>query len=89
VPIISIFFGIVIRIYHREHPPPHFHASYQGFEALIVIETGEVLAGSLPKRALRIVQDWAARHREELLANWQRGVDLLPMEMIPGADLDD
>ncbi|HLV06758.1 MAG TPA: DUF4160 domain-containing protein [Croceibacterium sp.] len=89
MPIVSIFFGIVIRIYHREHPPAHFHASYQGFEALIVIETGEVLAGSLPKRALRIVQDWAARHREELLANWQRGVDLLPMEMIPGADLDD
>jgi hypothetical protein len=89
MPIVSIFFGIVIRIYHREHPPPHFHASYQGFEALIAIETGEVIAGSLPKRALRIVQDWAARHREELLANWQQGLDLLPMELIPGADLDD
>src|SRR5690606_25735320 len=89
MPIVSIFFGVVIRIYHREHPPAHFHASYQGFEALIVIETGEVLAGSLPKRALRIVQDWGARHREELLANWQRGVDLRPTETIPAADLDD
>lgn len=89
MPIVSIFFGIVIRMFHREHAPPHFHASYQGFEALIAIDDGRVLAGSLPRRALVIVQEWAAGHREELMANWQKGVDLLPMEMIPGADLDD
>jgi len=47
------------------------------------------MAGSLPKKALRIVQDWADRHRDELDANWQSGIDLLPMEMIAGADLDD
>ena len=89
MPIISIFFGIVIRMFHGDHAPPHFHASYQGFEALIAVEDGRVLAGALPKRALRIVQEWGAAHRGELLENWQRGVDLLPMEMIPGADLDD
>ena len=89
MPIISLFFGIVIRMYHREHNPAHFHASYQGFEALIVIADGSVLAGSLPNKALRIVQDWTAVHRSELLENWQKGTDLLPMEMIPGADLDD
>ena len=89
MPIISLFFGIVIRMYHREHNPPHFHASYQGFEALIVIADGSVLAGSLPNKALRIVQDWVVVHHDELLANWQKGTELLPMEMIPGADLDD
>ncbi len=89
MPIVSIFFGIIIRMFHREHDPPHFHASYQGFEALIVIADGSVLAGSLPPRALRIVQEWCATHRAELMANWQKGTDLLPMEMIPGADLDD
>jgi Domain of unknown function (DUF4160) len=89
MPIISIFFGIVIRMYHNDHAPPHFHASYQGFEALIRIADGSIYAGSLPNKALRIVQEWAARHQDELLANWQRGVDLLPMELIPGADLDD
>lgn len=89
MPIISIFFGIIIRMFHREHGPPHFHASYQGFEALIVIADGSVLAGSLPRKALRIVQDWCAAHRQELMANWQKGTDLLSMEMIPGADLDD
>lgn len=76
-------------MYHNDHAPPHFHASYQGFEALVRIADGSVMAGSLPKKALRIVQDWAAAHEAELLANWQRGVDLLPMEMIVGADLDD
>ncbi|MBL8652541.1 MAG: DUF4160 domain-containing protein [Sphingopyxis sp.] len=76
-------------MYHNDHAPPHFHASRQGFEALIGIADGKVMAGALPKKALRIVQDWAERHRDELMANWQKGVDLLPMEMIPGADMDD
>ncbi|MGN6374011.1 MAG: DUF4160 domain-containing protein [Sphingomonas sp.] len=89
MPIISLFFGIVIRMYFDDHPPAHFHASYQGFEAFVAIETGEVIHGSLPKKAARIVRQWALDHRAELMANWQRGVDLLPMEMIPGADLDD
>ena len=89
MPVISLFFGIIIRMYHNDHAPPHFHASYQGFEALIRIADGGVMAGSMPKKALRIVQEWADRHRDELDANWQRGIDLLPMEMIAGADLDD
>jgi hypothetical protein len=89
VPIISIFFGIVIRMYHDDHPPPHFHASYQGFEAFVAVETGEILQGRLPKKAQRLVRQWALDHREQLMANWARGEALLPMEMIPGADVDD
>ncbi|WP_231879459.1 DUF4160 domain-containing protein [Methylomonas koyamae] len=53
MPIISYFFGIYIRMYHDDHNPPHFHVEYQGHEALIAIETGEVLAGSLPNKALK------------------------------------
>jgi hypothetical protein len=89
MPIISIFFGIVIRMYFDDHPPPHFHASYQGFEAFVRIDDGEVIHGSLPKKAARIVKQWALDHRNELMANWSRGESLLPMELIPGADLDD
>lgn len=89
MPVISMFFGIVIRMYHNDHAPPHFHASYQGFEALFRIADGSVYAGSLPLKAQRIVQEWAARHQDALLANWQRGIDLLPMELVPGADFDD
>lgn len=89
MPIISLFFGIVIRMYFDDHPPPHFHASYQGFEAFVGIEDGEVIHGSLPKKAARIVRQWALDHRDELMANWSRGEALLPMELIAGADLDD
>ncbi len=89
MPIISVFFGIVIRMYHDDHPPPHFHASYQGFDAFVAIASGEVLAGKLPKKAARIVRQWALDHHDELMANWDRGEALLQMEMIPGADVDD
>ncbi len=76
-------------MFHNEHPPPHFHASNQGFEALIRIDDGTIIAGSLPRPAMRIVQEWRDRHSAELLQNWQRGSAMLPMEMIVGADLDD
>ncbi len=89
MPVISLFFGIVIRMYFDDHPPPHFHASYQGFEAFVAINSGEVVTGNLPRKAARIVRQWALDHRAELMANWDRGVALLPLEMIAGADLDD
>jgi hypothetical protein len=89
MPIISTFFGIIIRMYFDDHPPPHFHASYQGFEAFVGISDGEVIHGSLPRKAARIVKQWALDHNAELVANWQRGAELLPMELIVGADADD
>jgi Domain of unknown function (DUF4160) len=89
MPVVSIFFGIVIRMYFDDHPPPHFHAAYQGFEAFVRIEDGEVIHGKLPSKAARIVRQWALDHRDELMANWARGEALLPMEMIVGADADD
>ena len=42
MPTISIFFGIIIQMYWRDHAPPHFHAWYQGKEALIDIATGDI-----------------------------------------------
>ena len=61
---------------------------YQGHEALIVIETGELLAGKLPGRALRLVREWSEQHRAELRASWQRAQNLEMLERIPGADND-
>jgi hypothetical protein len=61
---------------------------YQGFEALIAIETGEVVAGELPPAALRIVRPWVERRRAELLANWERGRLHQPFERVPGADAE-
>ena len=69
MPVISIFFGIVVQGYFDDHPPAYFHASCQDFEAFIAIDTGEVIHGKLRKKAARIVPQWALDHRAELMAN--------------------
>lgn len=58
-------------MYFSDHAPPHFHAVYSGEEAVLAIETGGVIRGELPDRALRLVQEWASMHRDELNANWE------------------
>ncbi|OGT02657.1 MAG: transcriptional regulator [Gallionellales bacterium RBG_16_57_15] len=70
MPTISQFFGIIIRMFWREHAPPHFHALYGEYEALIDIRTLEIIEGGLPKRAQAMVLEWAAQHREELMEDW-------------------
>jgi hypothetical protein len=72
VPEISRFFGIVIKMFFDEHNPPHFHALYGEFEALIEIRTLTVFAGHLPPRALGLVVEWATLHQDELLNDWDR-----------------
>jgi hypothetical protein len=72
MPVISTFFGIVVRMFYREHGIPHFHAEYQGQQATFTFD-GEVLAGSFRSRtALRLVKEWTLAHRQELEANWNK-----------------
>lgn len=82
MPRVSEFYAIVIEMYFVDHPPRHIHARYSGEEALIVIETGAVFAGSLPGRALRLVREWLDEHRDELVANWERARAQQPTESI-------
>ncbi len=88
MPVISSFFGIYIRMYHDDHPPPHVHAEYHGHEAFVSIVSGEVLQGRLPNRAARLVKEWCLEHRAELAENWKRAEQLMPLAAIPGADND-
>ena len=88
MPIIATFFGIYVRMYFADHAPPHVHVEYQGHEALIGIANGELLDGSLPKRAFAIVQQWCADHRADLEQNWRNAQALLPLSRIAGADND-
>lgn len=75
MPRISSFFGIVIEMYFADHPPPHLHARYGGEMVKIEIATGAGLAGSISKRALRLVREWAEQYRDDLEANWERVVN--------------
>ncbi len=86
MPEVSRFFGIVILFYFNDHEPAHFHAIYGEYEALIEIETLLVLRGELPRRALALVLEWAALHRDELRANWDRARLGETLEMIAPLD---
>ena len=73
MPTISMFYGIIIRIYCApgEHNPPHFHAYYSEYKSTIDINTCELLEGNLPKRQLKLVLAWAELHKEDLTADWK------------------
>ena len=88
MPVVSVFFGIVIRMWHDDHPTPHIHVSYQGFEAMVEIGTGRISKGKLPAKASQLIAAWCSAHYSELMANWERGQSFEPMQMIQGADYD-
>jgi hypothetical protein len=72
MPAISEFYGIVIRMYFMDHAPPYFHAVYGDSEAVIGIRSLELIEGSLPRRAMSFVIEWASQHhREELQEDWE------------------
>jgi hypothetical protein len=82
MPRVSLFYGIAIWMYYRDHAPPHFHAEYADQEALIAIDSGSVIEGRLPRRALRMVRQWATLHHDELLENWNLARAQLPLHDI-------
>jgi len=78
MPIISMFYGIIIRLYlldNKHHSTPHIHARYAEFEASVDIADGEILAENLPRKQLRLVQAWIELHRDELTANWELAIN--------------
>jgi hypothetical protein len=71
MPVISVFFGIIIRMYYDEHNPPHIHVEYQGNKALLDFH-GNILKGDLKSRtALRLVRDWIDLRNDELNKDWE------------------
>ncbi len=73
MPIISMFYGIIINMYlldNKQHHSPHIHARYAEFEGVFEIESGEFIAGELPRKQTRLVQAWIELHRDELMADW-------------------
>ena len=74
MPVLSSFYGIVIKMYFQqsEHNPPHVHAFYNGeYMGAINIKTAQLMEGDLPPRALKIVQEWVTLNRETLLEIWE------------------
>lgn len=82
VPEICRFYGIVIKMFWQDHQPPHFHAEYQGDEAVIGVETLAVIGGRLPGRALGLTVEWASARKEELILQWEKARNLEPLDRI-------
>ena len=84
MPVLSRFYGIIIRMYflQSEHNPPHIHAIYNEDVAAIDFMTGNVIEGHLPPKAMNMVQEWISIHKEELKTIWdtQEFKQLAPLE---------
>ena len=86
MPIISTLFGIVIRMFYKDHEPPHFHAEYQGQQAKCNSD-GEVIAGGIRSRTARdLIRRWALCHRRELEENWEKMKAGQPLDHIEPLD---
>ena len=86
MPIISVFFGIVVRMHYKEHEPGHFHAEYQGQQAKFDF-AGELTVGRIRSAtAIRLIREWALVHRAELEANWEQMKAGRPLNRIAPLD---
>ncbi len=86
MPEVSRFYGIVIRMYFGDHLPAHFHAEYGEHEALVTIEESRIIAGKLPPRAFRLVQEWTMLHQQELRDLWEKARQLQTLARIKPLD---
>ncbi len=82
MPEISLFGGIRITMYYSDHNPPHFHAQYGDFKALVDIQHGYVIKGALPSRQLKYVLAWCEMHQDELMQNWELAKNTQPLNKI-------
>lgn len=76
MPELSRFFGMVIKMLYMDnsqHNKPHIHVCYGDYEASVGID-GELLAGSMPIKQLRIIQAWVIIHEDELYRAWNMAV---------------
>lgn len=82
MPYVSFFFGIIIRMFHREHNPPHFHAEYQGQTGVFDFD-GNMLDGNMKsKRAKKLIREWARLRKTDLAQNWERAMRKEEIEKI-------
>jgi hypothetical protein len=83
MPEISRFFGITIKMFFDDHPPPHFHAEYGDEKAVFDIRNLMVIHGGLPSRVLGLVVEWASQHQPELMDLWERASRQQELYKIP------
>jgi hypothetical protein len=71
MPIIARFYGILIKMYFKEHGVPHFHAIYGEYNGVFNLKTLEMIEGDMPARAMKMVKDWAKKYNNDLMEMWK------------------
>ena len=73
LPILSNFYGIIIKMYFQqsEHNPPHIHAIYGEHIGVIDIQTGKMIEGDLPQRAINLIREWVKKYKVDLMEIWE------------------
>jgi hypothetical protein len=71
MPEVARFYGIVIKVFFGDHPPPHFHVIYGEHNALVGIDPLAVIEGDLPNRAEKMVMEWATLYQQDLRQMWE------------------
>ncbi len=79
MPVISRFYGMVIKMYFiaSEHNPPHIHVIYGEYIGILDIRNSEMITGDL----LAIAKEWTSRNKDALLQMWQTQ-DIKPLPPI-------
>lgn len=87
MPVISMFYGIIVYLYfadNKQHKQPHIHVKYQDDEAVLSIPDGALLEGGIPKAKMKLVSAWIEIHKDELMADWDLTVNgQLPYKIDP------
>ncbi len=71
MPVIARFYGILIKMYFREHGVPHFHALYGEYNGVYEIESLQMIEGDLPNRAQKMVKEWGVMYQDDLPELWK------------------
>jgi hypothetical protein len=82
MPRLCLLDGIVIWVNTRDHLPPHFHARFSGDEVRIKLDDLTVMTGQISLGKQRLLLQWAAVHKTELVRNWELAREGLPHEPI-------
>ena len=72
MPVITRFYGIVIKMYPNDHLPPHFHAIYGEYVGMIDIKTLDMIEGDLSSRSLKLIREWASKYQDDLMDMWAK-----------------
>ena len=83
MPVIAIFVGIIIRMYHKEHEPRHFHAEHQFQEGKFDFDGNQTVGNITSRNALKLIREWAQLNRAALDTNWANISTGKPLNRIP------